>query len=429
MGIKNLPGVYKKGLIMVRGFTDWLIGSISRWLMKNTSSEPTFLSDFETICNDIKPGDVLLIDGKSRASQIIKKISQSAWSHATLYIGTLDEIKDARLRDIAEPYTKGSHMEQLIIETEIGLGAIISPISKYKHDHIRILRARRLTQEDCQKLIAYAMSRLGKKYSLRHLLDLARFLFPWGLWPRKWRSTLFEHNALKPTEDICSSMIADAFQSIHYPILPLVHKTKTGEWQFIRRNPRLFTPRDFDYSPYFDVIKYPIFPPHAKGNYQRILWEKDMISLDGISAVSLAKAPLNSTLSSIKQFFLSSEYAVVGASVNRSKYGNKVLRCYMQHQKKVWPVNPNQTRIEGLVVIHQITDLPPSVKSISMVTPPMVTEQIVKQAAAHGIQNIWMQPGAESLKAIETCDALGINVIADGACILMELGFNESREV
>lgn len=133
----------------------------------------------------------------------------------------------------------------------------------------------------------------------------------------------------------------------------------------------------------------------------------------------------DSASSSIKQFFLSSEYAVVGASVDRSKYGNKVLRCYMQHQKKVWPVNPNQNSIEGLVVTHQIADLPPAVKSISIVTPPAITEQIVEQAAAHGIESIWMQPGADSLKAIEKCTAMGINVIADGACILMVLGFNE----
>lgn len=125
----------------------------------------------------------------------------------------------------------------------------------------------------------------------------------------------------------------------------------------------------------------------------------------------------------IDQFFQSKAYAVLGATSNREKYGNKVLRCYQQNNKTVYPVNPRADLIEGLHVISSINDLPPEVKSISVITPPKITEEIVEQAIKKGIQNIWMQPGAESEKAINTCLKHQINVIAGGPCILVILGF------
>jgi predicted CoA-binding protein len=129
----------------------------------------------------------------------------------------------------------------------------------------------------------------------------------------------------------------------------------------------------------------------------------------------------------IKQFFNSPAYAVVGASKDRYKYGNKVLRCYQQHHKTVWPIHPTETTIEGLPVLNEINKLPSSVKSISIITPPHITEKIVDQAIEHGIQNIWMQPGAESNKAIEQCSKHGITCIANGPCVLVVLGFIEEN--
>ena len=127
----------------------------------------------------------------------------------------------------------------------------------------------------------------------------------------------------------------------------------------------------------------------------------------------------------IQQFFQSPAFAVVGASNNRQKYGNKVLRCYLQHHKIVWPVHPAQDEIENIHVYRTVMDLPSDVKSISVITPHAVTEKVVELAAKKGIQNIWMQPGAESELAIEKCEALGINVIAKGPCILVYLGFKD----
>jgi predicted CoA-binding protein len=130
-------------------------------------------------------------------------------------------------------------------------------------------------------------------------------------------------------------------------------------------------------------------------------------------------------MSSIDRFLQSSAFAVIGASSNRAKYGNKVLRCYLQHGKKVYPVNPHEQQIEGLTVIPDLSDLPDDVMSISIITPPKITELIVDEAIKKGIKNIWMQPGAESELAIRTCEMNNINVIAKGPCILVVLGYNE----
>lgn len=125
------------------------------------------------------------------------------------------------------------------------------------------------------------------------------------------------------------------------------------------------------------------------------------------------------------KFFESDAFGVVGASANREKFGNKVLRVYLQHGKKVIPVNPREKEIEGIPCVAGIQDLPPNVKSISVITPPHVTEQVVDMAIAKGIANIWMQPGAESPAAVDKCRKNNINVIADGSCILVVLGYRE----
>lgn len=127
----------------------------------------------------------------------------------------------------------------------------------------------------------------------------------------------------------------------------------------------------------------------------------------------------------IDRFFASPAFGVVGASSARYKYGNKVLRCYLQHGRKAIPVNPNEKEIEGVSCVADIADLPAEVKSISMITPPEVTERLVPVAIKKGIANIWMQPGAESPTAVKLCREENINVIADGTCILVVLGFSE----
>ncbi|KAA0891825.1 CoA-binding protein [Oryzomonas rubra] len=127
----------------------------------------------------------------------------------------------------------------------------------------------------------------------------------------------------------------------------------------------------------------------------------------------------------IDTFLASPAFGVVGASKNRSKYGNKVLRCYLQHGYETIPVNPNEKEIEGVACVAAINDLPPQVKSISMITPPEVTAQLVPMALERGIENIWMQPGAEHPEAVAFCRQRHINVIADGSCLLVVLGYHD----
>lgn len=125
----------------------------------------------------------------------------------------------------------------------------------------------------------------------------------------------------------------------------------------------------------------------------------------------------------IAKFLSSPAFAVAGASVKREKYGNMVVRCYQQQGKKVIPVHPLEKEIEGIACVSSVAALDPEVKSLSIITPPQVTEKIVATAIAHGIENIWMQPGAESPAVVDLCRAAGVNVIADGSCLLVVLGF------
>jgi predicted CoA-binding protein len=131
------------------------------------------------------------------------------------------------------------------------------------------------------------------------------------------------------------------------------------------------------------------------------------------------------TKEQIDMFFQSKAFGVVGASTDRHKYGNKVLRVYQQKNLRVIPVNPKEPEIEGTPCVQSVMDLPDDVESISVITPPKVTEQVVESAVRKGIKNIWMQPGAESDTAVDACLRNGVNVIADGSCILVVLGYSD----
>lgn len=127
----------------------------------------------------------------------------------------------------------------------------------------------------------------------------------------------------------------------------------------------------------------------------------------------------------MEDFFKAEAFGVVGASSDRSKYGNRVLRCYQEHGLCAIPVNPKEKQVEGKECVSSVSELPAEVTSISIITPPAVTEKVVEEAARKGIKNIWMQPGAESQSAIAYCRDRGINVIGDGSCILIALGFSD----
>lgn len=127
----------------------------------------------------------------------------------------------------------------------------------------------------------------------------------------------------------------------------------------------------------------------------------------------------------INKFLEGNRFAVVGASSNREKYGNKVLRVYQQNKLEVVPVNPAGGEIEGLAAYPDLASIPGTIDGVSIITPPKITDGVVQQALALGIKNIWMQPGAESDAAIELAESAGANVIAGGPCILVSLRFHE----
>ena len=124
----------------------------------------------------------------------------------------------------------------------------------------------------------------------------------------------------------------------------------------------------------------------------------------------------------IESFLSAGPYAVVGASRDRRKYGNKVLRCYLQHGLEVFPVNPNATEVEGVAAVPNLRRLTTAVRAISVITPPEVTERVIENAPAAGAELVWMQPGAESAAAVARAEALGLTVISGGPCLLCPSG-------
>lgn len=260
----------------------WLVEKFSVWLNRQKSGrgEGVPMTDLERLSEEVRQADVILMEGRSRVSEVIKMLSNSPWTHAALYIGRIDEVRDGVLQNrIAEQYP-GDPREQLIIEALLGKGTIVSPLRKYDGFHLRICRPRGLARQDRQQVIAYAIGQLGYEYDIRHLVDLARFLLPYSFIPRRWRSTLFEHGASRSTRNVCSRLIAEAFASVNYPILPVAERLDDGHIKLYRRNTRLFTPRDFDYSPYFDIIKYPYFNFDEVAAYRALPWDADGVICD-----------------------------------------------------------------------------------------------------------------------------------------------------
>ena len=125
----------------------------------------------------------------------------------------------------------------------------------------------------------------------------------------------------------------------------------------------------------------------------------------------------------IGDFLEKGPYAVVGASNDRAKYGNKVLRAYKSKGWKVYPVNPREKEVEGLTAYPDLASLPEKPRGVSIITPQPVTERVVVEAAEAGARFVWMQPGAESPEAIRIARERGLEVIGDGSCFLVETRF------
>ncbi|MCF6215676.1 MAG: hypothetical protein L3J58_05830 [Emcibacter sp.] len=248
----------------------WLREKISNYIIRYLHKpvwkyESFSVTSPEILESYLEPGDVLLIEGNQRVSSIIKFLTQSTWSHATLYIG-----------DQASNHINGARLDLIEAEADGGVKAV--PLSKYKYYNTRICRPKDLSKEEITRLINYAINRIGHQYDMKNIIDLGRYLFPYPPVPIFVRRRMLALGSGDPTRAICSTLIAQAFQSINYPILPQITKetVETSKQHYIEReiyhirHHSLFTPRDFDLSPYFAVIK----PTIEKGfNHKSIQWE------------------------------------------------------------------------------------------------------------------------------------------------------------
>jgi hypothetical protein len=243
----------------------WIGARILRYLETPTRRyAPFFAPPIDVLRRSLQPGDILLIEGNTRLSAVIKFLTQSTWSHATLFVGD-----GAKLNESGGEHT-------VLLEANAEHGILLVPLSKYARFNIRICRPVGLSSDECQEVIDYALARVGTQYDIRQIFDLARYLFPYPPVPVFLRRRLLAIGSGDPTKAICSTLIAESFASIHYPILPeSVDGTSYGVAPFVEsesdhiRRHGLYTPRDFDISPYFVVIK----PTIENGfNFHTLKW-------------------------------------------------------------------------------------------------------------------------------------------------------------
>lgn len=257
------------------GLKGWLIKRFIAWLNHEKSPGSVAPCDFERLSFEIRPCDVLLVEGRTRIANIIKAVTISHWTHSALYIGRLRDIDDEAIQARILRFYEFDLDEQLVIEPLLGQGTVINPLSKYRNDHLRICRPKGLERSDAQRVIATAVDHLGMQYDMRQLIDLARYILPFGILPKRWRSTLFEYHPGTHSRTVCSTMIADAFAAVHYPVRPVIRRRSDGQLSFHKRNTRLYTPSDFDYSPYFQIVKYPILGFDDVAVYRQLPWDAE----------------------------------------------------------------------------------------------------------------------------------------------------------
>jgi hypothetical protein len=259
----------------------WMVDGVGRVLAQYlekpaTGYEPFTPSDPDALRATLRSGDVLLVEGNNHISGVIKYLTQSTWSHAALYVGPIGD----RETPEGEPL--------VLVEANIGQGVVAAPLSKYSRFHSRICRPTGLTDDDRARVCAYAAERIGFDYDLKNIIDLMRYLLPLPV-PQRWRRRMMSLGSGHPTRIICSALIAQAFETVRYPILPKVARSASeAAWQDILeiRHSSLYAPRDFDISPYFEVVK----PTLVKGfDYKAMAWA-DLPATDADELMSLVPA-------------------------------------------------------------------------------------------------------------------------------------------
>jgi hypothetical protein len=241
-----------------------LIGFLTKPSHTHGTSRPTDIRHLKQV---LRPGDVLLVEGFSRVSTAIKYLTQSTWSHAAICVGDKTGWHDAD----GTPLT--------LVEADVAEGVRAVPIENYAGVHCRICRPVGLRDEDTEKLIQYLVSRLGHKYDLKNIFDLCRYLIPTPPVFTGWRRRMIALGSGDPTRAICSTLIAQAFNAIGYPILPAVFSVDASTLEcpgcmeeiLHVRHHSLYVPRDFDVSPYFEVVKPTL---EAGFDFHSLRWDR-----------------------------------------------------------------------------------------------------------------------------------------------------------
>ena len=268
-------------------------------------------NDPTALARHVRKGDVLLVEGDNRASAIIKVLTQSCWSHAALYVG--DEVVrrgGAGAEQARALY--GAEAERLLVEA-LPEGVVASPLGKYVDFNVRLVRPHRLREEHLEIILDDAVKAIGWRYDLRNVLDLARYAIPVTLVPARFRRTALHFGSGRPTEVICSSLIGSLFQKVRFPVLPSVDfpdgfdaaaPPARGAWLrrifghegsaytgiFRMRHPTLLTPRDFDLSPYFEILKFNMIAD-GRFDYGRIRWRDRLEDRPGPAGTLCAPPP------------------------------------------------------------------------------------------------------------------------------------------
>jgi hypothetical protein len=270
-----------------RALSDWFVKRLTR---PRRRYHRFIYNSPEKLKATISPGDVLLVEGDQRISQAIKYLTMSSWSHSAIYVGDALLKRDAATRgDIQRRYAREAR--HMIVEALVDQGVVASPLVKYIDLNIRICRPVGLKPEDLEIVLDHVIARIGLRYDRRNFWDLTRYLLPFHMIPSTLADDALHFGSGRATETICSSLLAEAFGRVGFPILPvpvfpkprtvgqrlrlqiLGRPTRRAYSGLLRaRHPTLCVPRDFDVSPYFDIVK---FNPRdvAAFDYRRLQWE------------------------------------------------------------------------------------------------------------------------------------------------------------
>ena len=264
----------------------WISDKISAFLTRPLGHyERISRTDVDRLRSHIRKGDVLLVEGDQRVSWIIKSLTHSSWSHAALYVG--DELlkRPGPLRDLALEHF-GEDAGHLLVEALVD-GVVVSSLRKYGVYNVRLCRPHRIRPAHVQHVVDRAIKAIGMRYDLRNIFDLALHLGLASLMPGQRRRVL-RMGSLSAQAVICTSLIGRLYQSVGFPVLPEVShasddtprprsrflgrsRNKVHSGVFRRRDPSLLTPRDFDLSPFFEVVKFEVVGSWGF-DYQRIQW-------------------------------------------------------------------------------------------------------------------------------------------------------------